>query len=83
MGVDYDKEKKGFLAELEAEDHDIETLSEKMEKPFYTDAYIKNTAPLTDEEFNIMIIDDHDEISVDHLDFDKKEFNILNYCRVK
>ena len=40
---------------------------------FDIDSYIRNTPPLTDEEFNDMMTHDNDEIPIDDLYFDDDE----------
>jgi hypothetical protein len=54
-------------------------MEKTQEKPFDICSYIKNTPPLTDEEFAVMMSHDNDEMSIDDLDFEKKKFNILDY----
>jgi hypothetical protein len=51
------------------------------EKQFDVDSYVKNTIPLTDDEFSIMVGHDNDEISIDDLDFKNKDFDTQKYCR--
>ena len=58
------------------------TMEKTMEKAFNTEPYVKNTMPLTDREFFIMMGHDNDEISIDDLNFEKKTFNALSYCRI-
>ena len=52
------------------------------EKTFEVDLYIKDTPPLKDEEFAVMLAHDNDEMSIDDLNFEEKKFNALEYCRV-
>ena len=54
-------------------------MEKPQEKSFETRSYVKNTPPLTEGEFAIMLAHDNDEMSIDELDFKKKEFNTIDY----
>jgi len=54
-------------------------MEKTQKKQFDICSYIKDTPPLTDEEFAVMMAHDNDEMSDKELDFEKKNFNILDY----
>jgi len=45
-------------------------MEETRKSSFEVDLYIRDTVPLTDEEFRDMMSYDNDDISIDELDFD-------------